>query len=496
MKNHDNVNELIRSLVKSFGELDKSLKNKIIVNSIFSSLDDNTSKNLNKLINYSDLRYKSVKSGGKLTNIIKKQKPKYELLVEELKNDKLYSTNVLNKEKAKLFKNSLVYKNKEIYELRNKLKHSLKKTQTIFNIKKEDNQSPKHHIPRLRNMIKKASKLLHLKTFFKNKLKTKRLEKQNEKLMNILIEEDYKSFHNKIENYQNFLGQIRTMSENNTDKKGLKIDKTFFKEALQSINPNSFKALTYRDCSYDKNKKIKKKDFEFDLRKIKNIKMSHDKNYNNILKNKNSKMCRTEYNTSLINNFSSRNKGLNSYNQTENFRNTINTDNNPKEEMKNKCKALDKKIVSNFKNTAYIVLNESENGLNNEENFVIKRNKLNSKFKYFKTYNEMFNNNKIIATERESIRKSIHIPNLKEVEYKNNLNKNDNNIEIMEYTERPNDKIREKFQEIYELKKLKWEKEDKLKELKKERDKQNMLEISKFLYEIQDKKLLKRNNIK
>ena len=121
MKNHDNVNELIRSLVKSFGELDKSLKNKIIVNSIFSSLDDNTSKNLNKLINYSDLRYKSVKSGGKLTNIIKKQKPKYELLVEELKNDKLYSTNVLNKEKAKLFKNSLVYKNKEIYELRNKL---------------------------------------------------------------------------------------------------------------------------------------------------------------------------------------------------------------------------------------------------------------------------------------------------------------------------------------------------------------------------------------
>ena len=345
-------------------------------------------------------------------------------------------------------------------------------------------------------MIKKVSKLLHLKTFFKNKLKTKRLEKQNEKLMNILIEEDYKSFHNKIENYQNFLGQIRTMSENNTDKKGLKIDKTFFKEALQSINPNSFKALTYRDCSYDKNKKIKKKDFEFDLRKIKNIKMSHDKNYNNILTNKNSKMCRTEYNTSLINNFSSRNKGLNSYNQTENFRNTINTDNNQKEEMKNKCKNLDQKIVNNFKNTAYIVLNESENGLNNEENFVIKRNKLNSKFKYFKTYNEMLNNNKIIATERESIRKSIHIPNLKEVEYRNNLNKNDNNIEIMEYTERPNDKIREKFQEIYELKKLKWEKEDKLKELKKERDKQNMLEISKFLYEIQDKKLLKRNNIK
>ena len=119
---------------------------------------------------------------------------------------------------------------------------------------------------------------------------------------------------------------------------------------------------------FDINKLIKKNNQNI------SINMSHDKNYNNILKNKNSKMCRTEYNTSLMNNFSSRNKSLNSYNQTENFRNTINTDNNPKEEMKNKYKTLDQKIVSNFKNTAYIVLNESENGLNNEENFVIKRN--------------------------------------------------------------------------------------------------------------------------
>ena len=56
--------------------------------------------------------------------------------------------------------------------------------------------------------------------------------------------------------------------------------------------------------------------------------------------------------------------------------------------------------------------------------------------------------------------------------------------------------IKRKFQEIYEQKKKKWKKEDILLELKKERDKQNMFEIENFLFEVQDKSLLRKNKIK
>ena len=45
---------------------------------------------------------------------------------------------------------------------------------------------------------------------------------------------------------------------------------------------------------------------------------------------------------------------------------------------------------------------------------------------------------------------------------------------------------------VYEQKKLKWKKEDKLNELKKEMDKKNKLEIEDFLFEVQDKHILKR----
>ena len=132
------INDLIDSLIKSFKEYDESLKNKLRANVLFSSLDENANKNFNKLINLSDLRYKSVKSGVKLNNILRQQQPKYENLIEELKNDKLYSTNNLDSEKAKLFKSSVIYKNREIQKIRNKLKNSLKNKQNIYLITKEE----------------------------------------------------------------------------------------------------------------------------------------------------------------------------------------------------------------------------------------------------------------------------------------------------------------------------------------------------------------------
>ena len=475
------INDLIDSLVKSFKDYDESLKNKLRANNLFSSLDENTNKNFNKLINLSDLRYKSVKSGVKLNNILRQQKPKYEDLIEELKNDKLYSTNNLDSEKAKLFKSSVIYKNKEILKIRNKLKNSLRPKQNIYLIPKKEKTQSKENLSKLKNIIRRVSNLAFINDFFKKRMKNKKLEKQNEYLINNLILEDYNHFRNKIENYHNFLNKIRNLSENQKSDKKLKIDKNIFKNTIQSLNPKSFIALTYEQSADKIKKKLIKKDQEFDVRKIKNIKKCHDNNFNNILKNKTSRICLTEYNNSKNTNFGSKNKSIISRNVTkDNFSNILNS-----QRLSLPNNSLDKNKLDNFKNTAYIVMNETEYGLFNEENFLKKKNKLN---KFFKDHN------KTIEEKAQSLkRKSVYFVKNKEDDNLHKSNMKEKISEIKDYNDKNNEIIRKKLQEVYEQKKLKWKNEDKLNEIKKEKDRQNMDEIENFLYIIQNKKLLRKN---
>ena len=105
----------------------------------------------------------------------------------------------------------------------------------------------------------------------------------------------------------------------------------------------------------------------------------------------------------------------------------------------------------------------------------------------FKTFDKI--DQKPIQSFNEKNNKLL--PNLE-----GNSKEKQNNIEIKEYSEKNVDAIKKKFQEIYDQKKIKWEKEDLLMDLQKERDRQNIFEIENFLFEIQDKKLLKKNRIK
>ena len=100
-------------------------------------------------------------------------------------------------------------------------------------------------------------------------------------------------------------------------------------------------------------------------------------------------------------------------------------------------------------------------------------------------------NNKYIKNLTEN-----NIPKLKDIDNSYKNNKRESIIEITDYTDKNVDSIKKKFQEIYEQKKKKWKKEDKLREIKKERDIQNMYETEKFLFEIQDKSLSRKNKTK
>ena len=486
MKDPNNVNVLIDSLVKSFKEFDKSLKNKIRVNAIFSSLDDNTNKNFSKLINLSGLRYKSVKSGVKLNNILNLQKRNYENLIEELKNDKLYYPNILDNEKSKLLKNSFEFRNKEINKIRNKLKTSLKFRENIYEYKRK--KQNKDNLPKIRSIIKKAVNLSYIKNFNQNKIAPKKLENQNDMLINTLIEEDYKRFNNRIDTYHNFLNNIRTLSENNKNKKNLKIDKTIFKDTIDSINPKSFRALTYTEDSSKKSKKIKKKDFEFDLRKIKNIKMSHDKNYNIMLRNKNFKTSEINNNSSATN-IPLRNKSIISTSNNlmiNNFSNTLNSQNNSDFKRQKKNKSLDKDKLNDFKNTANIILNETENGLFYTQNFINKRKIFNNYF------NKCFLNK--VKKNKKNLSSNNNNKHLKEIQNEYLRKSLPHKNEIFEYGQKNKENIRKEFQDIYEQKKLQWKNEEEQKELEKIKEEQKRKEIEQFLLNMQNKKLKKNKN--
>jgi hypothetical protein len=219
-----------------------------------------------------------------------------------------------------------------------------------------------------------------------------------------------------------------------------------------------------------------------------------------MLRNKNFKTNEIKINNSTATTIPFRNKSIISTSNNftiNNFSNTFNNQKNSDIKIQKKNKSLDKAKLNDFKDTANIILNETENGLFSEENFEKKRNKLNNHYKYFKTFNKSVDKPLLRLKE-----KTIQITKDIKDDYKINQNKNEKEKEkekiiiIKDYNEKNTELIKKKFQEIYDQKKIKWKKEDKLRDLKKELDRQNMFEVENFLFEIQDKSLLRKNKAK
>ena len=88
-------------------------------------------KTFNKFINLSINRFKIMKYGGQLNNIISNQKSNYSKLNNDIQNDLLFNTNYSNEERKKLIKSVNEFKSKEIYKVRDKLFETLKQRTAI-----------------------------------------------------------------------------------------------------------------------------------------------------------------------------------------------------------------------------------------------------------------------------------------------------------------------------------------------------------------------------
>jgi hypothetical protein len=120
------TNKLIPDLITNFKDYDKNLSNRIKVDNLFMSFNDDANRNFNKFVDLSNKRYKSIKSGNTLSNILGKQMPTYNKLNKEINDNEIYSTTELEEDKKKLGKSVNKFKSKELNVIREQLKDSLR----------------------------------------------------------------------------------------------------------------------------------------------------------------------------------------------------------------------------------------------------------------------------------------------------------------------------------------------------------------------------------
>ena len=287
MDKNTRLNNLIKSLILSFNGFDNNLKNRFKVDSIILGLEENVEKNLNKLINLSASRYKYAKYGVKLDSILNRQKVNYENLSRIIKNDKIYSSNIIDLEKEKLFKSVVKVKNQEIFDIRDKLISTLRSSKNKINNKNENKTKINNKInseekmPKLKIKISNnnTSSLSPRKTlkYLSNKYILSRREivrynnKNESKLfVDNLVKEDHDKFFATIDSYHTFLEKLKNISNEKYKGKRIKINKDNFEKMQTNLSPNCLNFLAYKEKNIQsKTQNYIKKDLDFDLKAIK-----------------------------------------------------------------------------------------------------------------------------------------------------------------------------------------------------------------------------------
>ena len=504
MDKNTRLNNLIKSLILSFNGFDNNLKNRFKVDSIILGLEENVEKNLNKLINLSASRYKYAKYGVKLDSILNRQKVNYENLSRIIKNDKIYSSNIIDLEKEKLFKSAVKVKNKEIFDIRDKLISTLRSSKNKINNKNEnktkinnkinsEEKMPKLKIKITNNNASPLSSTRKSLKYLSNKYKLSRREtvrynnkNESKNFVDNLVKEDYDKFFATIDSYHTFLEKLKNISNEKYKGKRIKVNKETFEKLQTNLSPNRLNFLAYKEKTIQsKTQNYIKKDLDFDLKEIKKIKIKHDRN--NKLKNKlfnyNKKENNESINSGNNHDKNSSSLSLNLFQIPIDNLNNINQDNinnnsiEQKDDLSSKksfaFKTFNGKNNYNYKNTANIVLNETEKGLSSRQNFIKKRKIFNNYF------NKCFQNSKNIKQKRNMSNNENYTNELKNEQLKKKLSLDQN--EIYEYNLKKRFNIKKDFQDIYERKKLEWKEEDKLKELKKLKENQKLKELDNFL---------------
>ena len=512
--NKKNANELIPELIIKINKYSSKLKDRVKIDSIFREFDSYAHSNFQNFIKMSDQRYKSVKSGNSLKNILLKQKQQSNDLSNKILSNNLYIDNNIEKEGKKLFKKINKKENKELYQIRHNI---IDKTKNITN--KELKKREKYVKDYYRREGKEKNKQLNNtsdkdKLKFKNKSKsvlvfdkynkasesTEGKDKEDYIAKKIffenLLKKDHQNINNNLSDYKEYLNDIEKTKDDNMNRiinSGNNYGHNY------SFKFNDIKLLSYKEEKKENIKINKKENPEIDIVKLirytrrgnrqwfQNNLKQRSKNRINSFKNRFPKKRKLLPSSSAVN-IRGKKTLLNKTQDDEKNKlneNTYNSNNDI-----NMMGVTSSTTFTNFRNTIKTVKNEAEMIKYIDQNFDKKRNTMEGFFKrnalpkieeyekMFKTRNNFRNINKNKKNKDFQNEKDI-------INIKNNLNAN-NKQNIQD--ELVNWDIFEDFQKTYYDKKIKWAQEDIEKEKIKKKEKEVIEETKKYIKEIKQVK--------
>ena len=112
------ANDLIPELILKINKYSSKLKERVKLYSIFREFDAYAHVNLQNFIQLSDKRYRSIKSGNTLHNVLNNQKKTYNELSNKILTNDLYNDKNIEMEEENLCKKTNHKDNKELYQIR------------------------------------------------------------------------------------------------------------------------------------------------------------------------------------------------------------------------------------------------------------------------------------------------------------------------------------------------------------------------------------------
>ena len=492
------TNILVPKLLDKTSHYANNLKNRIKIDNIFNEFDNSATVNFKKFIKLSEQRYKSVKSGSHLNNIIKSQNGIIKELSENILTNKFYNNDEIEKESKKLLKKMGIKENQDLFELR---KDIISKTN---NLTKAEIKNREKLLRNAINKRKKNKKILSTlpknnENYEKNKLSNQERKmtiKYNRKLINFnelnekknffdnLMKNDYSTLNQNFKDYLYHLKDIKLKEHIEGEKKQQIHDKYNY---LYNFSPERIKFLSYREDDLYSKKPIKKEEPKIDIIKLmRYTKRGNKKWFQKELKNKGFKPA-------LNSNKKKKQPELKSI-----FTSTKNTINNNLNRSKldldisnsninNKIYAkTSSNFFNNYKNTIKTVKNEADKSLFMKDNFDLKMKTMEGFFKSkilpkIEDYESLLKNKTNYLINNDISNNNI-TKSLKKDKFGYDRNSIDNKKEILE-----------SYNTAYLNKKIIWEQEDKKRELLKKNNEAEVEEIKNYLKEI--KKIGRKLNL-
>ena len=263
------TNILVPKLLDKTSLYANNLKNRIKIDGIFNEFDESANVNFKKFIKLSQQRYKSVKSGTHLNNILNNQKQEIKELSDNILTNKFYNNNEIEKESKKLLKKMGIKENQDLFELR---KDIISKTNSLTKVeiknrekllknalkKRKRENKVLSYLPKQENKVKNNLSNLQRKMSIKYNGKLINMNELNDKkqFFDDLMLNDYARLDKNFKDYLTHLKDIKMKEPDETTKRQSNKEKYSY---LYNFSPERIKFLSYREDDLNA-KRPKKKD--------------------------------------------------------------------------------------------------------------------------------------------------------------------------------------------------------------------------------------------